>query len=78
MPESSCVPYRESAAFKDLLPLRNSLAKFRTYAKPRMSAVRIEEVIGTVARLEELGSVRKLMDLLRLEEKVGTRKAAVG
>ena len=24
--------YRDSAAFKDLLPLRNSLAKFRTYA----------------------------------------------
>jgi uncharacterized protein (DUF1330 family) len=23
--------YRDSAAFKDLLPLRNSLAKFRTY-----------------------------------------------
>jgi uncharacterized protein (DUF1330 family) len=24
--------YRDSAAFKDLLPLRNKLAKFRTYA----------------------------------------------
>ena len=24
--------YRDSAAFKDLLPLRNSLAKFRSYA----------------------------------------------
>src|SRR5882724_11264227 len=24
--------YRDSAAFKDLVPLRNSLAKFRTYA----------------------------------------------
>ena len=39
--------------------------KFRTYAKARLSDSRIEEVIGTVSRLEELGSVRKLMELLR-------------
>jgi 2-methylcitrate dehydratase PrpD len=42
--------------------------KFRTYAKARLSASRVEEVIGTVARLEELGSTRKLMDILRAEK----------
>lgn len=39
--------------------------KFRTYAKERFADSRIEEVIGIVSRLEELGSVRKLMDILR-------------
>jgi 2-methylcitrate dehydratase PrpD len=39
--------------------------KFRTYAKARLSDARIEEVIGAVSRLEELGSVRELMALLR-------------
>jgi 2-methylcitrate dehydratase PrpD len=39
--------------------------KFRTYAKGRLTDSRIEEVIGVVARLEELGSVRKLMEILR-------------
>ncbi|HEV2009347.1 MAG TPA: MmgE/PrpD family protein [Burkholderiales bacterium] len=39
--------------------------KFRTYAKARLSDTRVEEVIGAVTRLEELGSVRKLMDMLR-------------
>jgi 2-methylcitrate dehydratase PrpD len=42
-------------------------AKFRTYAKPTMSSARIDEVIGMVAKLEELGSVRQLMDGLRAE-----------
>jgi 2-methylcitrate dehydratase PrpD len=40
--------------------------KFRTYAKERLSASRIEEVLGIVSRLEALGSVRKLMDILRV------------
>jgi 2-methylcitrate dehydratase PrpD len=39
--------------------------KFRTYAKIRLSDSRIEEVIGMISRLEELGSVRKLMEILR-------------
>lgn len=39
--------------------------KFRTYAKGRLTDSRIEEVIGVVSRLEELGSVRKLMEILR-------------
>jgi 2-methylcitrate dehydratase PrpD len=51
-------------------------AKFRTYAKPRLSSARIEEIIGTVAKLEELGSVRKLMDMLRSEDPVAARKSA--
>lgn len=39
--------------------------KFRTYAKTRLSDSRVEEVIGAVSRLEELGSARRLMDMLR-------------
>jgi 2-methylcitrate dehydratase PrpD len=51
-------------------------AKFRTYAKPRIPAARIEEVIGMVTKLEELGSVRKLMDVLRSDGQVAARKSA--
>jgi 2-methylcitrate dehydratase PrpD len=40
-------------------------AKFRTYAKGRLPDARIDEVIGTVAKLEELKDVRKLMEMLR-------------
>ena len=39
--------------------------KFRTYAKDRLPASRIDEVIETVNRLEDLGNVRELMDALR-------------
>ncbi len=39
--------------------------KFRTYAKGVLTDAHAEEVIATVARLEELPSARKLMDLLR-------------
>ena len=39
--------------------------KFRTYANGRLPAAQIEEVIGTVARLEDLKSTRRLMDVLR-------------
>jgi len=39
--------------------------KFLTYAKARLPASCAEEVIRTVSRLEELGSTRTLMDLLR-------------
>lgn len=42
--------------------------KFRTYAKARLSDSRIEEAVGIVARLEELGSTRTLMDKLRSEK----------
>jgi 2-methylcitrate dehydratase PrpD len=40
--------------------------KFRTYAKGRLSDVRIEDVIGAVVRLEHQASVRTLMDMLRV------------
>ncbi len=39
--------------------------KFRTYARTRLADSHVEEVIDTVARLEELKSVRRLMDILR-------------
>ena len=50
--------------------------KFRTYAKARLPASHIEEVIGTVARLEDLPSVRTLMDLLRAGGEQRLRKSA--
>jgi 2-methylcitrate dehydratase PrpD len=39
--------------------------KFRTYAKGRLGAARVEEVIAAVSGLENLGTARKLMELLR-------------
>ncbi len=39
--------------------------KFRTYARGVVSDVTAEEVIAAVGRLEELASVRTLMDWLR-------------
>ena len=39
--------------------------KFRVYAKDRMAAARIDEVIAAVNRLEDLASVRELMSMLR-------------
>ncbi|MEK9725209.1 MAG: MmgE/PrpD family protein [Rhodospirillaceae bacterium] len=42
--------------------------KFRTYAKPRYSEGQIETVIDQVGRLEDLPSVRPLIDLLREPE----------
>ena len=50
--------------------------KFRTYAKGLLSDAHIEEVIGAVNRLEDFGSVRKLMDMLRSSQRAkGTRAA---
>jgi 2-methylcitrate dehydratase PrpD len=51
-------------------------AKFRTYAKDRMSASRINEVVEAVTKLETLGSVRSLMDALRSSNAAGARKTA--
>jgi 2-methylcitrate dehydratase PrpD len=39
--------------------------KFRTYAKGRLGAARVEEVIAAVSGLENFPSARKLMELLR-------------
>jgi 2-methylcitrate dehydratase PrpD len=41
--------------------------KLRVYAKDRMTPARIEEAIAAVNRLEDLASVRELMDMLRRE-----------
>lgn len=40
-------------------------AKFRTYAEGRLDAARIDKVVATVAGLEDLSSVGRLMELLR-------------
>jgi 2-methylcitrate dehydratase PrpD len=50
--------------------------KFRAYAKDRLTAAQTEEVIGAVARLEDLSSVRRLMDALRAGEEKRARKSA--
>jgi 2-methylcitrate dehydratase PrpD len=39
--------------------------KLRAYAVDRLPASRIEDVIATVNRIEDLGNVRELMDMLR-------------
>jgi 2-methylcitrate dehydratase PrpD len=40
-------------------------AKFRRYAASRLSAAQVDFVVQAVARLEQLGSVRELMGMLR-------------
>jgi 2-methylcitrate dehydratase PrpD len=39
--------------------------KFRAYAPTRLSSRRVDAVVDVIARIEELGSARELMDLLR-------------
>jgi len=39
--------------------------KFRTYAKALLPAAAIDEAVGSISKLEDLKSVRRLMDLLR-------------
>ena len=50
--------------------------KFRTYAKGILSDAHIEEAIGAVNRLEDFGSVRKLMDMLRGARRTQGERAA--
>jgi 2-methylcitrate dehydratase PrpD len=52
-------------SFENPLTREQIEAKFRTYAKGVIADAHAEEVIATVSRLEELSSVRRLMDLLR-------------
>jgi 2-methylcitrate dehydratase PrpD len=52
--------------------------KFRTYAKSRLPAANVDAVIDAVTRIEDLGSVRTLMDLLRASGEQRLRKSAVG
>jgi hypothetical protein len=50
--------------------------KFRLYAAGLLPDARIEEVIGTVRRLETFGSVRELMVLLRAAPQTRAMAAA--
>ncbi len=50
--------------------------KFRTYAGTRLADSCVEEIIGMVSRLEELGSARSLMDSLRAGEDRRLRASA--
>src|SRR5262249_18130279 len=53
--------------------------KLRTYAPDRISVAAIDEVVRAVDRLEDLASVRRLMDVLR-ESKIASapKRAAAG
>ena len=50
--------------------------KFRTYAKALLPSAQIEEAIGAVARLEELKSVRRLMDIVQAGGEKRARRSA--
>ena len=50
--------------------------KFRIYAKALLPAAAVEEAIGAIAKLEDLKSVRRLMELLRAGGEKRTRKSA--
>jgi 2-methylcitrate dehydratase PrpD len=50
--------------------------KFRTYAQGFLPDAHIADVIAAVDRLEDFGSVRRLMDLLRVAPPAGSRMAA--
>ena len=50
--------------------------KFRIYAKGLLPAAQADETIGTVTRLEDLKSARRLMDLLRPGADQRARKSA--
>ena len=52
------------------------IEKFRTYARPRLAASRVDNIIDAVSRLETLGSARTLMDLLRTGEEAPLRRSA--
>ena len=49
--------------------------KLRTYADGVLAPSHVDEVVGMVARLEDLGSVRKLMDALRAAPRKAARVA---
>jgi 2-methylcitrate dehydratase PrpD len=50
--------------------------KFRAYAGALLPAPAVEEAVGAIARLEELKSVRRLMDLLRAGDVTRARRSA--
>jgi len=59
------------------LSRRQIESKLRTYADGLLSSAHVDDVVGAVSRLEDLGSVRKLMDLLRATPRQGERPARV-
>jgi 2-methylcitrate dehydratase PrpD len=52
-------------------------SKFRTYARGRISAGRIEEIISSVWKLEDVASVRSLMNMLRQVDDARVRTSAI-
>jgi len=50
--------------------------KFRVYAKGVLPGTAIEEAVGAIAHLEDLMSVRRLMDLLRAGDEMRARRSA--
>ena len=50
--------------------------KFRVNARALQSAAVVEEALGALSRLEDLKSVRWLMDLLRAGDEKRSRKSA--
>jgi len=52
-------------------------SKFRTYARGRISAGRIEEIISSVWKLEDVVSVRSLMNMLRQVDDARVRTSAI-
>ena len=50
--------------------------KLRTYADGVLAPAHVDELVGLVSRLEDLGSVRKLMDLVRASPRSAARVAA--
>src|SRR5207248_11444543 len=50
--------------------------KFRAYAKGVLSDAHIDDVIGAVNRLEDFGSVRRLMEMLRGARRAHGERAA--
>ena len=63
-------------AFENPLSQSQVEQKFRLYAAGLLPDARIEEVIGTVRRLETFGSVRELMVLLRAAPQTRAMAAA--
>ena len=63
-------------ALENPLSRRQIEQKFRTYAEGVLPEQQIAEVIGAVDRLEDLGSVRGLMELLRARPRASSRPMA--
>lgn len=63
-------------SFENPLSRRQIEQKFRTYADGVLPEQQIAEVIGAIDRLEDFGSARRLMDLLRSRPRASSRTMA--